>query len=583
MQAVTPEHNIFGNPSIKGNLDQVHPAKLLYGFFKAKKTGALKFNDDANDIWLYLAKGCLVAYERGVFAQDDFAWHLVRFGLIAEKEYTIMRRKAERKKTSPVQMLIDDGVLDRATVQRLAVGFYERSLIGLFSWRRATYLFYERPELEGYAGDPEPLRTLRWILDGVRRKYHQGWIEKRLEQRMEAPLKVFAEAPATLDQLLVSEPERLIAEQIRQGATPAQIIRQSTLTPAEVRALLYGLATIECIKFEAKDKAKKKKKPAPAAPQRPVDPLENLFREAEASLSRIHLETTLEKVVNADSGDEAGFADAAAIAQLSSALASGSEGLTPQLKQKILDRIRDLQSTPTPPGEPALVAEAVATNPPVGSPEDLAELARILDPAPPPETAPADESPEEMAPPAPTDDFGMRDAPDSANLPDFGSLDLDQAAAKAGLVESGDKPADENPDLFAVSSGDMALQDEDPPDQLFKMGAALLEQEQWEQGYRAIARAVERGYASADAKVQLGWALFHAFPDDSDRFAKAAEFVQQGIDLEPRNAVGYLAMGKLYLAAGDKHMAELYLVKAVELDRDCRPAKELIRKIYQEK
>jgi tetratricopeptide (TPR) repeat protein len=582
MQAVVAEHRLFGRPVIKGNLDQIHPAKLIFGFFKAKKTGALRFNEDTNDIWLYLVNGCLAPYERGVYAQDDFARNLVRVGLLGKREYALFSRRAEREKSFVVQMLIDENTLDREMVRRLAEGYFERGVIGVFSWRRGTYTYFEKPELEGFEGEADPLRTVRWILDGIRLKYHPNWIEKRLEKRIDAPLKVFAEAPLPLDRVLISEGEREVGDMIRQGVTLARLIATSRLTPAEVRALVYGLLTIECVKFEVKNK-EKKPRPARVRPE-PPNPLENLFREAEASLTRIHLEAASELAREREAKYE-GEPPAAAAPE------------TPQdVARQMLETLRHLQAANAPapapaPNEDEEFAEALAAAmtagqeaaPPVdvGPALDLSSLRRA-------EARPAAEEPAEPEPaeePSPPAD--ATDAPPPA-AEGFGEQylkdlrDVEEAPAEAAAEENEQVGASAagSDDVFAEAVDDMTLNPDEPPDQLFKMGAALLEQGQYHNGYRAIAQAIEKGYATPEAKIQLGWAEFHAFPDDPERFTKATELVQQGIDQDPKQAQGYLWMGKLYLAAGDKSMAELYLVRAVEVDRDCRAAKELIRKLY---
>ena len=51
--------------------------------------------------------------------------------------------------------------------------------------------------------------------------------------------------------------------------TPSSV-DASRLTPAEVRALVYGLLTIECVKFEVKNK-EKKQRPVRVRPEPPVE------------------------------------------------------------------------------------------------------------------------------------------------------------------------------------------------------------------------------------------------------------------------------------------------------------------------
>ena len=76
-------------PDIKGNFDQVHPAKLLFGFFQARKTGVLFVNDGVVKFYLYLSQGCLVPYKAGIYEEREYHRYLRSRGTITDEEFYV--------------------------------------------------------------------------------------------------------------------------------------------------------------------------------------------------------------------------------------------------------------------------------------------------------------------------------------------------------------------------------------------------------------------------------------------------------------------------------------------------------------
>jgi tetratricopeptide (TPR) repeat protein len=575
MIPVQPDAADLGAP------DQVHPARLLYGFFKARKTGILVFNDGSNDVRLYFLSGCPVSYETDLFAQPEFAQYLVRFGLIAKNEFQNYRRRAAQEKLGVIDYMLRQAVLDRAMVRRLADHFYERNIIGLFSWRRGNYAFYERGQLPGFEGRPDPVRTLRWIVDGIRQKYHSGMIESRLEKRLDTPLKEFKESPIPLSELLIADDERQIGQWIAEGQTLAWILDHSRLGAGDARALVFALLTIECAKFEGKGKPKAER---PAAAAGPRDPWERLFHQAESSVERIHREVERETV------REREFERRVNEPVPDAEPAEVTDDAREMLRRKLQDKIRQLQKEaehlerqlpeaqrrPAPADRPTeFVARPKAAAPapkPAAEPgaTDLAEmLAAVAEKV---EASPAEPDQEATAGGPPADDIKWQELPP-----------LDDAAAGGAATAP---PADEAgvipTDLFQEKAY-FDFSDSDSPEQVYKLGVMLLEQEEWERAHRALNAAIERGHAPVEAKVNKAWAYYNAHAMDREHFSRAAEMLQEQIEANPRHPQPYLMLGRVYLAEGDRSMAELYFVKALELDRNCQEAKEFIRKIYVER
>jgi tetratricopeptide (TPR) repeat protein len=599
MQQFSRERELWGAPSIKGNLDQVHAGKLLYGFFKARKTGIITFNDGANDIWLFLQDGCLTPYEPGLYSQDDFAWHLVRFGLMGEQEFDVYRKRSRQSGKPLVQLLIDQRLIEPDAARKLAHSFFEKNLIGLFSWRHGAYCFFEKPRLEGAQGPVDPQRTLRWIIDGIRRQYHPAMIESRLEKRLQTPLKPYSGALMPLDDLLVSTDEQQIGEWIRQGRSIAQILAETSLDAKAARALVFALLTVECVKFESKERRRREPAEREPAEWRPGDVLERLYRQAEASVDRIRVEVKREE--SRPVGERRGGRtpvpppeEFAALDEAPEIQAGEADDPTHLLRRRIQERIRGLQEVAakldSPEGAQALASRLAerlkAAEPPL-------EAAATLPPVPPPtQAAPLGEMPqfrdlralddqqvEQPGDEGPAADLDLGELPpleEGKGAP--GASPLGGAAAAFG-----EGPGEAYGEDFLRPSEEMAFPADDPPAQIFKLGLAMSEQEQHQSAYRAMTTAVERGYEAPGAKIHLGWAFYNANPDEPDRFSRAAEMIQEGIEQTPKQSLGFLAMGRLYLAESDRGMAELYFVKALELDRDCREARDFIRRLHTER
>jgi len=598
-----------GPPSatILGNLDQVHPGKLLFGFFKAGKTGFLTFSENSVAMRFYLYQGCLVLYEPGLYGQKAFGENLVRHGLINQAEYDAYRQQAAEKHADPIHLMIDQKILDAAQIRRLARMFHERSVLGLFTWRRGEYEFRETA-LEGYEGEPNRLETLRWIIDGIRKNYHPGMIEDRLEKRRKTPLKIYEKAPVALQELLISAEERRIGELIAEGRCIQDILDAGEGDAGPTLALIFGLLTIECVKFEGTGKRRKTVTRKEREPLSLDDKLASLYRQAESSIDRIREEVEREAVRAEKMYSEPRPARRAPIVEEqfwedfeeptpppAASVAENTSDIEQALKRKIQEKIEGIgrpSAKPETPSQPPAAAAVI--------PEEitLADFEPAATPAP----QAAEESPFETMELTGLDESGKFDLSMSSKqepavgqeskIDVFDSNAGQSAEAEIDLagdleremtaVEQEAEAAGTTADEFAGLSQEYDFSPDDPPDNLYQIGLALMKQEEWERAFRAISYAVHNGLSSPEVNINWGWAFYMSQTNDPDRFNKAAKMVQAGISLDPKYATGYVVLGRIYLAEGDRSMAELYFVKALELDAACVEAKESIRELYQE-
>lgn len=574
-------------PDIKGNFDQVHPAKLLFGFYQARKTGVLFVNDGVVKFYLYFSQGCLVPYKEGIFEEREFHRYLRSRGMITDEEFYAFAKQAREQQVNFVEYLLTKQVTTQSDVDKMAGVFYSKNVKGLFSWRHGGYCFYSTilPHLHE-KGDQ--LQMLRTIVDGVREKYHPGMIEQRLEKRMRAPLKLYAKTPLPLEDLLVTEHEQKVHEWIRDGATLSHIITESELGATDARALIFVLLTINACKFATK--AKKKAKVADkddTVSTIPPNRLTRLFSMAEKNIDRLHKEFK-----NQPSEPTPLAWPAPANDEIPIELDNPEE----ELRRRLQEHIRHMkkQQGDVPPtdekklGKSVLCAKemdeldmggSLNENQTGDEPENLSdseELRMMVDE----ETAESN---------LPDVDLSGK-AKDELASPDEVDFIMDgESDLKLGEIDDEDKHligGTDKRDLnegFLDDSSPILFSDDDPPEHIYQLGVSLIEQEYWGKAHEMIRTALDRGLENPLAKIHLGLAYYHDRADDSDRFHQASEWVQEGIAAMGKDPTGYLTLGKIYLEEGDKAMAELYFIKALEIDRDCVEAKEMIRKIYQER
>ncbi len=586
-------------PDIKGNFDQVHPAKLLFGFFQARKTGVLFVNDGVVKFYLYLSQGCLVPYKAGIYEEREYHRYLRSRGIITDEEFYAYSKQAREQNSNFVEFLLQQKITSRSDTEKFADEFYSKNVKGLFSWRHGGYSFYSTilPHLNEKV---DQLQMLRTIVDGVREKYHPGMIESRLEKRMRTPLKLYPKSPLPLSDLLVTDQEQQVHEWIRDGATLSHIIGESELGATDTRALIFALLTINACKFATK--AKKKEKTADKGEQIstiPTDRLSRLFNMAEKSVDRIHNEYKDQPIEPAYRARTTADED----------IPIEMDNMEEELRRRLQDHIQQLKEQ-RPPVQAPEATKTVKTvmrveepEEPIRVPEASAEEMGELDMGDPfteghedqGETFISDadelqsmvdqETSEPLA-----DDF---DEPggfdeDLAGPDEVDFVMDDDSDLKLGEIEDEGDPLiggiDDGLDEGFIDDGaPIQFSEGDPPEHMFQLAVSLIDQEYYGKAHEVIRTALDRGLENPLAKIYLGLAYYHDRAGDSDRFQKASQYIQEGIAAVGKDPVGYLTLGKLYLEEGDKAMAELYFIKALEIDRDCIEAKEMIRTIYQER
>ena len=167
------------------------------------------------------------------------------------------------------------------------------------------------------------------------------------------------------------------------------------------------------------------------------------------------------------------------------------------------------------------------------------------------------------------DEFGIEEGEQETTDFDLGELEEAELSQEYEQFES----MEDNPEEFSFSK------DESPQD-IFKMGLTYEDQGAFAVAAKAYKEALDRGYNSAEVKSHLGWVTYCSDPHN-DGFDKGATILQDVIKSDPHSHFPYLYLGKIYEEENDQNMAELYYIKALEMNRDCEEAKNNIKRLYE--
>ncbi|MCC6159612.1 MAG: DUF4388 domain-containing protein [Deltaproteobacteria bacterium] len=548
---------------IKGKLDAVHPAKLLAGFLVAKKTGILTIQDGGARLVIHLSDGCVVCDREVVLRDRNFAQYLVTRGQITSDELTNYTKRAKAEDRRPIDLMIEQKVIERPEVERLAEEFYWKSTPGLFSWKRGDYQFQDRAiEHEGQSTSPETAAT--FIVEGIAEKYDPLIVKERLSKRMDTALKLVEprkdkDAKGEEDHSIVTmvDPDVLAAKvqmgpvmsAIRKGATPSRIVADMEGRRTHALSFVYALLTLGFLKFAGEGR----KKPLHGAAKRAADPFERLFEEASRGVDRIRAQVASGTIAPRSPGVDVEIEEGEL-----------THGALEERLQKLLEIKR--------------LKRQMMTGQGGDEASDDIEFSDDEEPTIPPAPSPGDF------------DFDVDDdqapSPAISGFTDFADGETTSLEAIDSIEGTPGYNFDPNPAEDLVEGfGDLDLESanvrfgaEDSVETILTALKNFCDENRWKEAEAAFAELTYRGYEGADALAYAGWARYHLGGDDP--FAAGASLLQKAIGANAKLDLPFLLMGRIYLEENDNGMAELYFVRAVEVNPDCFEAKDFIRKIY---
>ena len=515
---------------IKGELSATNPAKLIFLILKREKSGLLVFDDGVTKTRVFFKNGTMIPYFSGIRTDKNFVRFLIQHKKVTRDEVKICRKIAQEKKKKTIDVLIEKEILNKADTEKDATDFYWKTMEGIFAWRHGKFSFTDK-DFNYPEKDPDQARTLRAIYDGILTRYNPGLIQARLKNRMKKKILKSKSPDFPLEMLNLNEQEKEFFKFLEKGDSIHASLGKCDLAHSDAMALAFTLLTLGYVKFKSKPKPKKKKKSA----------IDVAMEAAASSVDRIHEEVKLREEEEQE--------------------IPVSSPTEQELQAKLAKMYGSEPGGPPPAGGQG--EEDIGV--------DLGQLAGMDD----------DEEIEQIV-----DENGfIEDDGEMDDGEEFTFADDETIGEEElGLGELPDFDEDADADLtefddFEGDDADLTFSASDSPQDVFKLGLTYEEQGAYETAAKAFQEAIDREFNTAEVHSHLGWAIYNA-NKQMDGFDKGAEIIQDAIKVDPNSHFPYLFLGKIYETESDLSMAELYYVKALELNRECEDAKSHIKQIY---
>lgn len=545
-------------PMFKGELSGTHPAKLIFNLSKKEKSGILLFDDGVTKARLYLKQGRIVDYFDGIKKEKTFRRYLISNSKATTEEFKIARKLSKEQRRNTIEIMIDKGILNRFEVVKDASDFYWKSVPGVFAWRHGTFSFTEN-DLSSHVEIPTMDNTLQLITSGIREKYNPKMIQQRLKNRMSTKTKPGANPPFPIEMLGLSESQMKFAQMLLDGETIHIALGETDLAHSEALALAFALLTLGLVKFKASAKKKAKKK------SKRMTKIEQAMAEASDSVDKIKERIAEEEEASVD---------------LTDVLAASAGGNSENELQSKLEEMYDLkakragleQMTAGHMDETEMDSEYVEGGEEIGDLE--AELGDFADADSEYEGEGEEYTDEgEYA----DDDGEYAEGEEYGEVEDdfgFGDLDIDESA--------GEDDAFEGMGSFDQEPEDLVFNPDDSPKDIYKLGITYEDQGAYAVAAKAFDEAISRGFDSPEVQARKAWSVYMDNAETGG-FDDAAAILQGVIKNQADSHFPYLYLGKIYEAESDISMAELYYIKALEINRDCEEAKNNIKRLFEDK
>jgi len=174
---------IESTPLYSGSFTEVSLPKLLYHFIAAKVTGRLLVSNQVVKKELFLVNGKLVAAISNL-KRDRLGQHLLRKGVISQDQLDDILDRASNRDERLGEYLIQNKVVEPHELFVHLSDQLKEKVYEVFSWRVGSYAFYEGQE---YKGSILPMNQNPWelISEGVRQGYELPEFETLFEQYLD--------------------------------------------------------------------------------------------------------------------------------------------------------------------------------------------------------------------------------------------------------------------------------------------------------------------------------------------------------------------------------------------------------------
>jgi hypothetical protein len=155
--------------SLRGTLGDFSIADIFQLIGHQAKSGILLLKDREIEVRIYFVDGNVVKAERGGRDKADLLGNLmVRAGVITESALAEALAAQQRTLRRVGDILVDTGVVDRATLKDFARLQTTETIYRLFEWRAGTYEFTAQ-KVEYDEASYDPIRSENILMEGFRR------------------------------------------------------------------------------------------------------------------------------------------------------------------------------------------------------------------------------------------------------------------------------------------------------------------------------------------------------------------------------------------------------------------------------
>lgn len=243
--------------ALVGNIRDFGLSDFLYLVDRGYKTGCLHLNRAEQSASLYFDKGKLTTASNG--AELRVTDLLVKRGKLTQAQAEQAQAAFQQNGgSSLVQVILDQGLIEREDMQRILQQHMEESVYVLFGWPDGEFRFEQnqRPSPQSPVM-PMAISVENLIMEGVRRIDEWGRIKDRIPST--DMLVTFVEQPGERAKGVQLSPEEWrVFARINGKHTLAEIAQKTNLSEFDVCRIVYGFLTAGLVEVM--------KKPRPQSP-----------------------------------------------------------------------------------------------------------------------------------------------------------------------------------------------------------------------------------------------------------------------------------------------------------------------------
>jgi len=501
-------------------------------------------------IHIHFLKGNIVYATSSYMPDFTLGDYLMREGKISIAVHEDSLEHIRKNKVKQGMYLVEKGYISPHELYEALNHHIMEKLFQIFKWTEGEFFFKEGDIVE----EKERVLNINFpniIYTGIRHHMLIKTLPVEFKGRKESIMYLMPDSRYSADKIIPSPQERKLLSLVNGKRKLRELAMLSKMDKKDAYKTLYALYLLDIIGFAERLRARdyvrgKHSKIEQTEKQKKIileelnleTKAQDLISQALASVDRIHLETV------AESHEE------------------------PHLKlERSYSKEKPFEKT----SEPA----AASAETPVGAREESLQF---------------------HAGKAPKEDLSHFGFDEKAKDGFGGQVGFDESAEEEELSfssdEQGNLASTRAPEESAAESEYHDFVDEpqslesideteliNDPEELVKLGIDLLQDGKFAKAEMFFKKAVDLDPNMASAYPYLGWAHYNASMSSPDRKAEAELIIKQGIKINNRLFEHFLYMGKIYQAENQPDFAELYYVKALELNRECIEARDQIKKI----